>query len=247
MIYYIEHTTSTNDEVRNPKYGHLDAVWAEHQSAGRGQRGHSWHSNKGENITFSVVLTPTFLPIHEQFLLSEIVALALVHTLREYGIECRIKWTNDIYAGDNKIVGILIEHALSGDAIARTIAGIGLNVNQMEFPVDLPNPTSMACEQGVVFDREEIIKRIIQNLDLLYRRLESGQKAEIEREYIDTMYHLGEPHTYVYPSGEEFVATIRGVRHSGELQLEHQDGIIREYAFKEVEFVLPHKAHATHK
>lgn len=247
MIYYIEYTTSTNDEVRNPKYGHLDAVWAEHQSAGRGQRGHSWHSNKGENITFSVVLTPTFLPIHEQFLLSEIVALALVHTLREYGIECRIKWTNDIYAGDNKIVGILIEHALSGDAIARTIAGVGLNVNQLEFPADLPNPTSMACEQGVVFDREEIIKRIIQNLDLLYRRLESGQKAEIEREYIDTMYHLGEPHTYAYPSGEEFVATIRGVRHSGELQLEHQDGIIREYAFKEVEFVLPHKARVTHK
>ena len=71
MIYYIEHTTSTNDEVRNPKYGHLDAVWAEHQSAGRGQRGHTWHSQEGENITFSVVLTPTFLPIQEQFLYSQ--------------------------------------------------------------------------------------------------------------------------------------------------------------------------------
>ena len=247
MVYYIDFTTSTNDEARGAEYRHMDVVWAGRQSAGRGQRGHTWHSREGDNLTFSVVLTPTFLPIVEQFLLSEVVALSLVDALAEYGVECRIKWTNDIYAGDNKIVGILIEHALSGDAIARTIAGIGLNVNQLEFPVDLPNPTSMACEQGVVFDREEIIKRIIQNLDLLYRRLESGQKAEIEREYIDTMYHLGEPHTYAYPSGEEFVATIRGVRHSGELQLEHQDGIIREYAFKEVEFVLPHKAHATHK
>lgn len=247
MIYYIEHTTSTNDEVRNPKYGHLDAVWAEHQSAGRGQRGHSWHSEQGENITFSVVLTPTFLPIQEQFLLSEIVALALVHTLRDYGIECRIKWTNDIYAGDSKIVGILIEHALSGDTLARTIAGIGLNVNQREFPADLPNPTSMACERGQLFDREEIIKRIVQNLETLYNRLEQGEKAEIEREYIATMYHLGEPHTYAYPNGEEFVATIRGVRHSGELRLEHSDGIIREYAFKEVEFVLPHKANTADK
>ena len=247
MIYYIEHTTSTNDEVRNPKYGHLDAVWAEHQSAGRGQRGHSWHSQQGENLTFSVVLTPTFLPIHEQFLLSEIVALSLVHTLREYGIECRIKWTNDIYAGDNKIVGILIEHALSGDTLARTIAGIGLNVNQREFPRDLPNPTSMACERGQLFNREDVIKRVMQNLESLYNRIERGEKEEIEREYIETMYHLGEPHTYAYPNGEEFVATIRGVRHSGELCLEHSDGIIREYAFKEVEFVLPHKSKTSSK
>ena len=242
MIYYIKHTTSTNDEVRDPKYGHLDAVWAEHQSAGRGQRGHSWHSHEGENITFSVVLTPTFLPIHEQFLLSEIVALSLVHTLREYGIECRIKWTNDIYAGDNKIVGILIEHALAGDTLARTIAGIGLNVNQLEFPADLPNPTSMACERGQQFDREDVIKRIIINLDALYRRLEQGEKEAIESEYIATMYHLGQAHTYALPGGEHFEATIRGVRHSGELRLEHGDGIIREYAFKEVEFVLPHKS-----
>ena len=241
MIYHIEHTTSTNDEVRDPKYGHLDAVWAEHQSAGRGQRGHSWHSNEGENITFSVVLTPTFLPIHEQFLLSEIVALSLVHTLREFGIECRIKWTNDIYAGDNKIVGILIEHALAGDTLARTIAGIGLNVNQLEFPADLPNPTSMACERGQQFDREEVIKRIIINLDALYRRLEQGEKEAIESEYIATMYHLGQAHTYALPGGEHFEATIRGVRHSGELRLEHGDGIIREYAFKEVEFVLKAK------
>lgn len=247
MIYYIEHTTSTNDEVRDPKYGHLDAVWAEHQSAGRGQRGHSWHSDKGENITFSVVLTPTFLPIQEQFLLSEIVALSLVHTLREYGIECRIKWTNDIYAGDNKIVGILIEHALTGDTLSRTIVGIGLNVNQRVFPADIPNPTSMAYERGQQFDREDVIKRIIVNLDALYRRLERGEKRDIEREYVDTMYHLGEPHTYAYPDGEKFVATIRGVRHSGELCLEHRDGTIREYAFKEVEFVLPHKSCNTPK
>ena len=169
--------------------------------------------------------------------------MALVHTLREYGIECRIKWTNDIYAGDNKIVGILIEHALSGDTLARTIAGIGLNVNQLEFPADLPNPTSMARERGQFFDRKDVIKRIVLNIEALYNRLEQGAKREIEREYVETMYHLGEPHTYAYPNGEQFVATIRGVRHSGELCLEHSDGDIREYAFKEVEFVLPHKAY----
>ena len=238
MIYYIEHTTSTNDEIRNPKYRHMDVLWTESQSAGRGQRGHSWHSIEGQNLTFSMLLTPTFLPVTEQFLLSEIVALALVRTLAEYGIECRIKWTNDIYAGDNKIVGILIEHALSGDKLSRTIVGIGLNVNQEAFPSDLPNPTSMFVERGVKFDRREVLERIVANLEALYSELEAGCKAEIEKMYIDTMYHLGEPHTYAYPNGERFTAIIRGVRHSGELCLEHEDGVVREYAFKEVEFCL---------
>ena len=116
--------------------------------------------------------------------------------------------------------------------------GIGLNVNQEAFPSDLPNPTSMFMERGVKFERREVLERIVANLAVLYSELEQGRKAEIERLYIDTMYHLGEPHTYAYPNGERFTATIRGVRHSGELCLEHTDGVVREYAFKEVEFCL---------
>lgn len=242
MIDYKAYTGSTNDDAHDGKYGHMDIIWAEHQTAGRGQRGHTWHSTEGENLTFSVVLTPTFLPIIEQFLLSEVVALALVATFKEYGIACKIKWTNDIYAGDKKITGVLIEHSLSGDKIARTIVGIGINVNQQSFPCDLPNPTSMAIERGTTFDRREVLDSFVKQLQRLYEMLEQGEKQRIEELYRATMYHLDELHTYAYPSGEEFVATIRGVRPSGELRLKHTDGVIREYAFKEVEFVLPHKA-----
>ena len=241
MIYHIEQTTSTNDEARGDKYKHLDAIWSEHQTAGRGQRGHTWHSTEGENVTFSVVLKPTFLPVVEQFLLSEIVALSLVETMAHYGIECRIKWTNDLYAGDKKLAGVLIEHSLSVDGIARTIVGIGLNINQAEFPDDLPNPTSMALLRGTKFDRREVLERYMQTLAAWYDKLQRGHKAEIETCYREKMYHLDEPHTYAYPSGEEFTATIRGVRPSGELRLEHRDGVVREYAFKEVEFVLESK------
>ena len=81
MIYHIDITSSTNDLAREPQYHHMDVIWAEHQTSGRGQRGHSWHSTEGENLTFSVVLHPTFLPIAEQFLLSEVVALALVDAM----------------------------------------------------------------------------------------------------------------------------------------------------------------------
>ena len=110
MIYRIDETTSTNDEARDAKYRHGDIVWAERQTAGRGQRGHTWTSPEGENLTFSMVLEPRFLPVGEQFLLSEAVTLALTDTFAAYGIDTRIKWTNDIYVGDRKLVGILIEH-----------------------------------------------------------------------------------------------------------------------------------------
>lgn len=241
MIYYKQQTTSTNDDARSSELGHLDVVWAEHQTAGRGQRGHTWHSTEGENVTLSVVLSPTFLPIVEQFLLSEVVALALVSTMCDYDIECRIKWTNDIYVGDNKLVGILIEHSLVGDKLCRTIVGIGINVNQRTFPSDIPNPTSMARERSITFDRREVVERLMHHIEAWYNRLQEGDKHGVEESYRRLMYHLDEEHTYAYPSGERFRATLRGVRPSGELCLEHEDGTIREYAFKEVEFVLPHK------
>ena len=158
-----------------------------------------------------------------------------------YGIACRIKWTNDIYAGDNKIAGVLIEHSLSGESIARTIVGIGLNINQREFPRDIPNPTSMTLECGTTFDREEVLNKYVATLHSLYTLLERGEKHVIEERYTALMYHLNEEHTYAYPSGEHFQATIRGVRPTGHLRLQHCDGTIAEYAFKEVEFVLPHK------
>lgn len=241
MIYHKESTTSTNDDARDIRYDHLDAIWAEHQSCGRGQRGHVWLSNQGENLTFSVVLKPKFLPIHEQFLLSEIVALSLVDTLAEYNIDCRIKWTNDIYVGHHKIAGILIEHSLSADRIARTIAGIGLNVNQLSFPSDLPNPTSMAALTHRQFDRREVITLILHKLEELFELLRNGHAASIQQRYIATMYRLNTSGLYALPTGEQFEATIRGVLPSGHLRLEHADGTLHDYAFKEVEFVLPHK------
>ena len=120
MIHRIEETTSTNDDARDAKYRHGDIVWAERQTAGRGQRGHKWSSAEGLNLTFSLVLEPRFLPAGEQFLLNEAVALALTDTFAQFGIAARIKWTNDIYAGDKKLVGILIEHSYSGQTLART-------------------------------------------------------------------------------------------------------------------------------
>ena len=238
MIDRIPETTSTNDDARDPKYRHGDIVWAERQTAGRGQRGHTWTSAEGENLTFTLVLEPRFLPVGEQFLLSEAVALALTDTFAQFGIETRIKWTNDIYAGDRKLVGILIEHSYSGPTLTRTVVGIGINVNQTEFDPALPNPVSMAAAAGRTFDRGEVLEAFCERIEARYAQLERGDTETLQRDYRERMYGLGERRTFRYPDGTPVEAVIEGVRPSGELLLCHDDGTLREYLFKEINFVL---------
>ena len=238
MIYHFSITSSTNDDARDEKYCEGDVVWADFQTAGRGQRGHEWHSRKGENLTFSVVLEPTFVPIAEQFAVSEVVALSLVDMLAEYGIEARIKWTNDIYVGDRKLVGILIEHSLATSALRRTIVGIGINVNQTEFDASLPNPVSMAQLLGKELNAEEVLQCFLSHLQRNYELLRSGKKVELHDRYNSLLYRKNEYHTYALPSGERFSAKILGTATNGALCLENKNGAIKDYLFKEVEFVI---------
>lgn len=236
MLYRISETTSTNDDARGPKYRHGDIIWAERQTAGRGQRGHAWLSAEGLNLTFSLVLEPTFMPAGEQFLLNEAVALALTDTFAQFGIATRIKWTNDIYAGDRKLVGILIEHSYSGSMLMRTIVGIGINVNQTEFDPALPNPTSMALEAGRTFDREEVLDRFHAALMRRYAALEADDRAPLAEEYRRRMYRIDAPQAFRLPDGTRFTGVIRGVRAGGALQVEHPDGTLHDYLFREIEF-----------
>ena len=237
MIYHFDTTASTNDDARDEKYHEGDVVWADYQTAGRGQRGHEWHSRKGENLTFSVVLEPTFVPIAEQFSVSEVVALSLVDMLAEYGIGARIKWTNDIYVGDRKLVGILIEHSLSSTTLRRTIVGIGINVNQTEFDPSIPNPVSMAQLLGKELNAEEVLQCFLKHLQENYEALREMQNALHER-YNSLLYRLNEWHAYALPSGERFSAKILGTAPNGALRLEDEKGKAKDYLFKEVEFVI---------
>ena len=238
MIYHFPITASTNDDARDEKYREGDVVWADFQTAGRGQRGHEWHSRKGENLTFSVVLEPTFVPIAEQFAVSEVVALSLVDMLAEYGIEAKIKWTNDIYVGDRKLVGILIEHSLAPTSLRRTIVGVGINVNQTEFDASLPNPVSMAQLLGKELDAKEVLQRFLNCLQENYEHLREGGAKSLHNRYNELLYRKNEYHTYALPSGEKFQAKIVGTAPSGALRLENEDGRAKDYLFKEVEFVI---------
>lgn len=236
MIYHFDKLASTNDEATKPTYAEGDIVWADVQSAGRGQRGHKWESREGENITFSAIFEPTFLPATKQFLLSEVVALAVVDALRYYGVGARIKWTNDIYVGDRKLAGILIEHKLSGINISRTIAGIGLNVNQLEFSADLPNPVSMRQITRLELDCREVLERVAEKLMERYEMLRRGEEQQLQADYHELLYRRDALHWYFLPDGKAFRGTIRGVEPSGALIVENEKGEQRSYLFKEIEF-----------
>ncbi len=238
MIYRFDTLASSNDEAALPRYVEGDVILVERQTAGRGQRGHRWESGAGLNLTLSAVFEPTFLNPSAQFLLSEAVALGVKDMLATYGIEAKIKWTNDIYVGDKKLAGILIEHKLQGAGIARTIAGIGLNVNQTEFSAELPNPISMAQVADREFDRNEVLERLNEALVRRYEQLRAGEGEALQKDYHLSLYRLDNQYWYALPDGTHFRGTIRGVAESGALAVEDEQGTLHHYLFKEVEFLI---------
>jgi len=237
MFYYFDELTSTIDEARDPKYTGGDVIVAEYQTAGRGQRGNRWSSAAGRNLMFSVVLDTSFLRTGEQFLLLQTVALALTDTFADYDLDARIKWTNDIYIGDRKITGVLIDHSMHGGMLSRSGVGVGLNVNQTVFDEWLPNPTSMALETGRTYDRREVLERFYFRLMGRLEVLKADRRDEILADYHARIYRLDTPARFTLPDGTEFVGTIRGVGSGGELLID--DGTtLRSFLFREVSFVI---------
>ena len=191
-IRWYDTVESTNDEARKAIEGldNLSVIAARCQTAGRGQGDHKWHSRPGENLTFTVVLKfgdGALAPLDARDLLviTETVTLALRRYLIGKGVKARIKWPNDIYVGDRKICGILIENILHGPEVAASIVGIGFNLNQKEFPPDLPNPVSLSLLTGKRYDPE---KELVRFMRILGDCTEKTNTAE-GRRYLDRMFH----------------------------------------------------------
>ncbi len=240
MIYHFQSLGSSNDEAQDPAYRHGDVIVAERQTAGRGQRGNKWLSGEGLNLTLSAVLALEEFDAADQFLVLQGVALAICDVLSEYGLSPRIKWTNDIYIGDRKIAGILLENRLSGGLLARSVAGVGLNVNQPEFDESLPNPTSMLLELGCESSREQLLEQlaaaIVVRTESLATR-EGRERAAVD--YHALLYRAGELHPYrIAQSGQERMGRILGVASRGELLIEWECGERGSYLFKEIDFVI---------
>ena len=192
-IIWLERVDSTNDEARRhiSEIDNLSVVSALEQTKGRGQRGNRWSSQPGENLTFSLVVKDFRIKANEQSAISQATALSLVDLLSRHEIKARIKWPNDIYAGDEKICGILIENSLKGSEIDWSIIGIGLNVNQTAFPEDLPNPTSMKLCTGNSnpYNTREILEEFMGIFTGYYREYLNGNGSleKLEQEFVSRM------------------------------------------------------------
>lgn len=224
------------------------AVRAVRQTAGRGQRGNSWESEPGRNVTMSVLLRPEGIEAREQFALSEAVALATVEVLRRYlpEEEIAVKWPNDIYIGDRKVCGTLIENQLSGREITRSIAGIGLNVNQKVFLSDAPNPVSMAQTAGREFAVEQIAEELRHEVVKAAGEASTAEgRRAIHTRFLANLWRRAGYHPYRdTATGATFEAAIETIDPDGMLTLRLPEGILRRYAFKEVAALLPDKSAA---
>ena len=234
-IVHIDETDSTNSwlQKRLAADERSDAnlvIWAEYQTAGRGCGTNRWESERGENLTFSMLIHPKELPATQQFHISMAISLAICEAIGQYIGDVSIKWPNDIYWRNGKIGGILIENTLKGNIIMESIIGVGLNVNQRVFKSDAPNPVSMwqICEHET--DREALLKEILEAFE---RILDS----KIREQYLSKLYRRKGYHPYADKEGA-FMAEIVTVEDDGHLVLHDDNGKERRYAFKEVQFII---------
>ncbi len=239
-VLRLSETTSTNDEAKRlmlQSMAQKVIVMTDYQTAGRGQTGNTWESERGKNLLFSVGVRPAFLQARRQFLLLQVMSLAVAQTLVQYTDNISIKWPNDIYWCDKKISGTLIENELSGESIRQCVLGTGINVNQEHFVSDAPNPVSLRQILGHDVPRDRLFMDFLKHFETFYSRLESGESESLAQQYGDSLYWREGMHPYRDSRGT-FRAFIDGVEPDGHLLLRTDEGQVRRYAFKEVSFLI---------
>ncbi len=211
------------------------------QTAGRGQKGNSWESEDGKNLTFSLMLKRPPVKARDQFYLSEAASLAVVEALTaEAGDGFSVKWPNDVYWHDKKACGMLLENSLDGSDIVHCIVGIGINVNQERFVSDAPNPVSLINITGREHDLEALLKRVCSRIEQLVNTLaDDNARNDLHQRYMTALYRNdGSLHPFEDASGHRFMATVAGIAPDGTLTLLHEDGTSHNYLFKEVKHVI---------
>lgn len=237
---FIEKLSSTNTHasylLRKGMVQEGTVIHTNFQTAGKGQMGNTWESQYGKNLLISIVLYPKSVKAERQFLISKFISLGIKDFLDEIISDVTIKWPNDIYAGNDKIAGILIENAIIRNEIEFTIAGIGVNINQETFTGGAPNPTSLKKITGKNQDTDECLSELLKSIDLRYRQLVYEKRALIDSDYISSLLRY-DTWTEFRDNKGIFEGKIIAVTGTGRLQIEDRRGRIYEYGFKEVDFL----------
>ena len=242
-IIWLDTVDSTSDELRRriPLVDNLTVVAAYEQTAGRGQRGNKWLTRPGENITLSVYVRPGEdgippLKASDAFRLTACSALSVAEYISSKGVRCSVKWPNDIYCGDRKICGMLIESSVSGAYIKDSILGIGVNLNQTAFPPEVFNPTSLKRITGLDYDIRLESAALV---ELLLKNLRTLDSPSLMENFNSSLYRKEGFYSFTDCSdGSTFEARIDKVDDNGRLCLVLRDGETKSFSFKEVSFVI---------
>jgi BirA family transcriptional regulator, biotin operon repressor / biotin---[acetyl-CoA-carboxylase] ligase len=233
---------STNDFLKNllsnsKPLPEGTVIMADSQFAGRGQQQNIWHSEPGKNLTFSLLLNPMFLDIADQFDLNRAISLGVFDSLEPLlGNGLKIKWPNDIYYGDKKLGGILIENVIQGTQIKNAIIGIGLNINQYSFPEAAGNAISLKQILHKDYDLRALLYDICSHIEAWYLKLRAAKKETVRIAYLDRLYWLNQQKQF-RSNNSTFTGVITNVKSNGLLVIENDKDQELEFNLKEIEFL----------
>jgi len=241
-IYKLSAISSTNDYLRElvftknaPNY---TVVTTDYQTSGKGQFKNKWHSEKGKNLLFSILVEFKGLKINDQAYLNFAISLAVYDVLITYLPTVKIKWPNDILSRHKKIAGILIENSVKNGRLQHSIIGIGLNVNQINFPLNLPNATSLKKELVHSFNRDKLLEKIVLSVQKKIALLKNESFSILKKTYLKHLYKINKPTMFQDLEQNRFMGKIIDVSNEGLLKVELENETIREFAVKEIAFIL---------
>lgn len=240
-IVKLKEVDSTNTYLRNMLSNSKPlpegtVIMAEHQFAGRGQNLNKWKSDKGLNLTFSILLKPTFLSVNKQFKLNKAISLGINDYLTTIiGEHCKIKWPNDIYYNDKKIGGVLIENTIKGYQLKESIVGIGLNINQKDFGDGLERATSISKILHQDYEPEQILAHLCGSIERRYLQLKADKSEILDKDYSKRLFKINEEQLFEI-NNNLIKGFIRGVTKDGRLSLEINKELV-DMDLKEVKFI----------
>jgi BirA family biotin operon repressor/biotin-[acetyl-CoA-carboxylase] ligase len=230
---------NAGEEVANGAVFLTDA-----QTSGRGQGSNHWHASPGDNLTLSMAAYPDHLAVGRLFALNQLSGLAVADTVKhflsdELAATVRLKWPNDVYVGTQKIAGILVQNGLRGNTVSWSVLGIGLNVNETNFPKNLEKTaTSLALLAGRDLDLKTVLDYLLERLAANYKLSTPGLLRELDNRYHQQLYRLNVPGRYqLTETGANFFAVLRGINDAGQLRLELAEGGERVFSLREVRFI----------
>ena len=245
-LIFLNEVESTNtyamNLLRNVNVAEGAMIITPNQTQGKGQRGSTWNSEIGSNLTISCILKPHFLAIKNTFYLSKISALAVYEVMTELlpssQYDIKIKWPNDILVNNKKIAGILIENNFNHELLQHSIIGIGININQINFNELLNTATSLKLLMNIDIEKDMVLEKLCHYLEKWYLKLKANKFSEIDSEYLNHLFGLHKVCSFLDMENKAFDATISSISLDGKLILKLNGELLKSYDVKEIKLVL---------